>query len=89
MFGLLIMYVFAESVEKKEKDTFVYGLTALYIVYVVTVIVKSQSGADISHALYNAVFLVIADHLCLIKVIVILLRIQTCQKHDKNNENQK
>ena len=37
MFGLLIMYVFAESVEKKEKDTFVYGLTALYIVYVVTV----------------------------------------------------
>ena len=37
MFGLLIMYLFAESVEKKEKDTFVYGLTALYIVYVVTV----------------------------------------------------
>lgn len=37
LFGLLIMHLFAESIEKREKDTFLYGLTALYIVFTVTV----------------------------------------------------
>lgn len=37
LFGLLIMHLFAESIEKREKDTFLYGLTALYIVYAVTI----------------------------------------------------
>lgn len=56
MFGLLIMYVFAESVEKKEKDTFVYGLTALYIVYVVTV--KVSMGMLGILILYPAVMMI-------------------------------
>lgn len=37
LFGLMIMHLFAEFIEKREKDTFLYGLTALYIVYTVTV----------------------------------------------------
>lgn len=37
MLGLMVMLLFAEEVEKKEKDTFIYGLLALYIVYTVTV----------------------------------------------------
>ena len=37
IFGFLIMILFAEGVEQKEKDTFSYGLIALFIVYVVTI----------------------------------------------------
>lgn len=37
MLGLMVMLLFAEEVEKKEKDTFIYGLIALYIVYAVTI----------------------------------------------------
>lgn len=37
MLGLMVMLLFAEEVEKKEKDTFTYGLIALYIVYAVTI----------------------------------------------------
>lgn len=56
MFGLLIMLLFAEAVEKKEKDTFIYGLTALYIVYAVTVKVSmSMLGILI---LYPAVMMI-------------------------------
>lgn len=37
MFGFLILILFAEAVEQKEKDTFIYGLLALDILYVVTI----------------------------------------------------
>lgn len=37
IFGFLILILFAEAVEQKEKDTFSYGLIALFIVYVATI----------------------------------------------------
>lgn len=37
MMGLMILFFFAEEIEKKEKDSFPYGLIALYIVYTATV----------------------------------------------------
>lgn len=37
MIGLMIMLLFAQEIEKREKDTFIYGLISLYIVYAVTV----------------------------------------------------
>ena len=37
MMGLMIMLLFARETEKRERDTFTYGLIALYIVYAVTV----------------------------------------------------
>lgn len=37
MMGLMIMLLSAREIEKREKDTFPYGLIALYIVYAVTI----------------------------------------------------
>lgn len=37
MMGLMIMLLFVRELEKSEKDSFTYGLIALYIVYAVTV----------------------------------------------------
>lgn len=37
IFGFLILVLFAEGAEQKEKDTFYYGLLALGILYVVTI----------------------------------------------------
>lgn len=55
MFGILIILLSAEYVEKKEKDTFIYGLTALYIVYTITV--KVSMGALGILVLYPAVMM--------------------------------
>ena len=37
MFGLAILVLFAEAVEKKTKDTFVYGWIAVFVLYVATI----------------------------------------------------
>lgn len=37
IFGFVILVLFAEAAERKEKDTFLYGVLALHILYVVTV----------------------------------------------------
>lgn len=56
MLGLLILILFAEAVEQKEKDTFVYGLVALHIVYVVTI--KVSMGMLGILVLYPAVMMI-------------------------------
>lgn len=37
LFGFLIMILFAEAIEKQEKDSFAYGMLALYIVFTATI----------------------------------------------------
>lgn len=53
IFGFLILSLFAEAVEQREKDTFSYGLIALFIVYVITI--KVSMAMLVLLVLYPAV----------------------------------